>query len=347
MELYLFNTERELEGLVESFEYLRWTRRYAQCGSFELKAIASNENIALLKIGNILWKNDDEEAGIIENLEMTLQEQEYITVSGRFATSLLARRIIWGTEILTGDLSAAILQLLNNHLISPANADRAIGGFAYTPEAVGVSVNTQTSFGNLMDTITGLCEAADLGLRTAFAPAAKQFIFQLYTGAVSQAVFSKEYENIMEQIFTERLSTFANTALVGGEGEGSERTFAAAGGGTGLDRYEIFVDAKDLRSEDFPSGYEAALLFRGNSKLAEQAMVRAFDVTVNQYGNLKYKADFDLGNMVQAVSKRWGISMTARITSVEESYDRDGISLSVVFGKPLLTLSEKLKRGVN
>ena len=102
-----------------------------------------------------------------------------------------------------------------------------------------------------------------------------------------------------------------------------------------------------MRSEDFPGGYEAALLFRGNNKLAEQAMVRAFDVTVNQYGNLKYKVDFDLGNMIRAVSKRWGIAMTARITSVEESYDRDGMSLSVVFGKPLLTLSEKLKRSMD
>ncbi len=109
----------------------------------------------------------------------------------------------------------------------------------------------------------------------------------------------------------------------------------------------MFVDAKDLRSEDFPDGYEAALLFRGNSKLAEQAMARAFDVTVNQYGNLQYKTDFDLGSVIRAVSKRWGVSVTARITAVEESYDRDGMSLSVTFGKPLLTLAEKLKRSAD
>lgn len=347
MELYLFNSNRELMGLVESYEYLRWTRQYAKCGSFELKAIASDENIALLKIGNILWKNDDSEAGIIEYLEMTLQEQEYITVIGRFATSLLARRIIWGTEILTGDLSLAVSQLLNNHLISPVYTDRAISGVAYTPESVGVSVSTQVSFRNLMDTVTNLCDAADVGIKTAFDPVAKLFTVQLYVGELSQAVFSNEYENIIGQIFTESLLNFANTALVGGEGEGVERTFVTTGGGVGLDRYEIFVDAKDLRIEDFPDDYEAALLFRGNTRLAEQAMIQAFDVTVNQYGNLTYKVDFDLGDMIKAVSKRWGISMTARITTVEESYDRDGMSLSVTFGKPLLTLSEKMKRSEN
>lgn len=44
-------------------------------------------------------------------------------------------------------------------------------------------------------------------------------------------------------------------------------------------------------------------MFRGNARLAEQAMIQAFDVTVNQYGNLTYKVDFDLGNMIKAVSK--------------------------------------------
>ena len=119
MQLYIYNPNRELTGIVESFEYLRWTRRYSQCGSFELKAIATQENTALLKEGNIIWKNDDEEAGIIEHLELSQSEHEIITASGRFATSFLARRILWQTEILSGDLSVCALQLINNNLINP------------------------------------------------------------------------------------------------------------------------------------------------------------------------------------------------------------------------------------
>jgi len=83
MELYVFNSSRQLAGIVESFEYLRWTRRYSQCGSFELKAIATPENTALLKAGNILWKSDDEEAGIIEHLELSQTDNEIITATGR------------------------------------------------------------------------------------------------------------------------------------------------------------------------------------------------------------------------------------------------------------------------
>ncbi len=131
MELYVFNSSRQLAGIVESFEYPRWTRRYSQCGSFELKAIATPENTALLKAGNILWKSDDEEAGIIEHLELSQTDSEIITATGRFATSFLARRIIWETESLTGDLSSCVEQLLNKNLINPSDPARQITGISF------------------------------------------------------------------------------------------------------------------------------------------------------------------------------------------------------------------------
>lgn len=345
MELYLFDDSRSLAGIVESFEYLRWTRRYSTCGAFELKAIATPENLALLTLGNYLWKSDDEEAGIIEHVEMSMTDAEFITVSGRFATSLLSRRIIWNTETLNGGLSACVGQLLGNHLISPSDTDREMGFVSYADASVSVPVSTQISYQNLMDAVTGLCDAADTGIKTAFNPVAGGFTVSLYQGAVSQAVFSKEYENLTEQTYTQSAVDYANTALVGGEGEGAERVFAVTGGGSGEARREIFVDAKDLRSEDFGDGYSAALAFRGQSKLSELAMAQSFDASVNPHGNLSYKTDFDLGQTVKVLSKKWGVTLTTRITEIEESYDSDGQSLSITFGKGVLSLFQKLKGG--
>ena len=347
MELYIFNqSDRKLSGIVEAFEYLRWTRHYSHCGSFELKAIATANNIALLQIGNIIWKNDDSETGLIDFIEMTSQEQEYITVSGRFATSFLSRRIVMGSSILNSDLGAVVGALISDNLLNPSIADRKINGITYTPQVLDVPVSTQISWRNLMDAVTNLCEAADIGIRTVFNPSIGTFDIQLYKGTQTSAVFSKEYENITEQVFTRSISEFANFAVVGGEGEGAERTIINVGNSSGEERYEIFVDAKDLRSEDFLDDYTAALIFRGSQKLVEQAIIEAFDVTINQYGNLVYKVDYDVGSRIQAVSKRWGVSLSARITEVEENYDRDGMSLNVILGKSLLTLSEKLKRSV-
>jgi hypothetical protein len=343
MQLYIYNPNRELTGIVESFEYLRWTRRYSQCGSFELKAIATPENTALLKEGNILWKNDDEEAGIIEHLELSQTEQEIITASGRFATSFLSRRIVWETENLSGDLSACALQLINNNLISPTDTARQINGIAFSSPNLDVPVSTQISYQNLMDAVTELCAASDIGIKTVFATATGIFTVTLYKGANSQAVFSKEYENLTEQIYTESAVDYANTALIGGEGEGASRTFVAITSGSGETRREIFVDAKDLRAEDFGTDYIETLTFRGQSKLNEQSIRYSFDTSVNPHGNLTYKIDFDLGQTVKVISKAWGVSMTTRITEVEETYDADGQTISVVFGKAEITIAQKIR----
>ena len=346
IELYIYDRNRVRVGIVEAFEYFRWTRRYSRCGSFELKAIATDSNLALLRIGNILWKNDDEEAGLIEFVELTGSEHEFILISGRFATGFLSRRIIWGTETLSGDLSEAVGQLLNRHLLNPAKLERKIGGVFYSPVTMGIPVNTQMSYRNLMGAVGDLCDAVDVGIKTVFQADSGVFNIILYKGATTQAVFSKEYENIINQVFTQSIADYASIALVGGEGEGADWQFVTVGGGEDEDRFEIFVDAKDLQSEDFPNSYTDALVFRGQQKLAEMAMVQAFDVTVNSYGNLTYKTDFDIGSLVQTVSKRWKITMTARITEIEETYDREGMSLNVTFGKPLLTLAERLKGGI-
>lgn len=343
MQLYIYNPNRELTGIVESFEYLRWTRRYSQCGSFELKAIATQENTALLKEGNIIWKNDDEEAGIIEHLELSQSEHEIITASGRFATSFLARRILWQTEILSGDLSVCVEQLLNNNIINPTDTARQITGISFSSPSLGIPVSTQISYRNLMDSVTELCASSDIGIKTVFTPATGIFTVTLYNGANSQAVFSKEYENLTEQIYTESVADYANTALVGGEGEGAGRTFVAITSGSGETRREIFVDAKDLRAEDFGTDYVNTLTFRGQSKLNEQAIRYTFDTSVNPHGNLTYKIDFDLGQTVKVISKAWGVSMTTRITEIEETYDADGQSISVVFGKAELTIAQKVR----
>ena len=342
MELYIYNSNRELAGIVESFEYLRWTRRYSQCGSFELKAIATPENTALLKTGNILWKSDDEEAGIIEHLELSQTDREIITATGRFVTSFLARRIVWKTESLSGDLSACVEQLLNNNLINPTDTARKIAGISFSSPFLDVPINTQVSYRNLMEAITELCEASGIGIKTVFAPSEGTFTVTLYAGTESQAVFSKEYENLTEQTYTESEVDYANTALVGGEGEGTGRTFVTITGGSGEARREIFVDAKDLREDDFGTDYTEALTFRGQSRLSELSIRYFFDVSVNPHGNLAYKTDFDLGQIVTVISKPWGVSMTTRIMEIEETYDATGLSIGVTFGKSVLSIAQKL-----
>ncbi len=343
MELFIYDGNRQLSGIVESYEYLRWTRRYSRCGSFELKAIAAPENVSLLKEGNIIHKSDDEEAGIIERVELSQTDREIITASGRFATSLLARRIIWGRVTANSDLGAAIGTLLSLNILSPTDISRKIAGLSYKQSSFGIPISTQISYKNLMEAVCDLCESADVGIKTVFNPAIGVFTVTPYRGGNSQAVFSKEYENLTEQTYVESADDYANTALVGGEGEGEARQFVTIAQGSGEHRREVFVDARDLQSADFPDNYTETLTFRGQSRLAELAPRYGFDAGVNPHGNLRYKTDFNLGDVVKVIAKPWGVSMTARITEIEETYDAEGLSLTVTFGKSELTLAQKMR----
>ena len=343
MEVFVYDSGISLLGVLEAFEYLNWTRRYSECGSFKLKAPATSQNLALLSIGNILWKSDDEEAGIIETIELSQDEEETIEASGRFGTSLLARRIIWGTETLTDEFSACVGQLLAHHAIAPINTNRAIPQLFFSGTATGVTVESQVSYKNLLTTVETLCDAADIGVKTVFSPTQRRWTVTLYEGQSCQAVFSREYENLLEQEYTHSRKDYANVALVGGEGEGSARVLVTTGTGAGLARHELFVDAKDLKSEDFPSTYTTALSQRGQSKLAERKESNTFDATRNACGNLEYKADYDLGSIVTILSKTWGVTQVSRITEVEETYDSDGRELRVTFGRGVLSLAKKLK----
>jgi hypothetical protein len=345
MDLLVYDTNRKLIGVVEEYEYLRWTRRYHRCGGYELRAMATPNTLNLLKIGHFLGKSDgDAEVGLIEFAEISMTDREIIEVSGKFATGFLARRIVLETEVLRGDLGAALGQLLANNILNTASvAARRISFLAYQPAELGINVETQVSYRNLLAVTERLCEASDVGIRTELY--GTSFIIKPYIGVDVSSVFSREFENIINQTFTVSIREFATFALVGGEGEGADRTFVQVGGGWNEWRFEVFVDARDLQRENFPTGYEDALRYRGMAKLAELALVEAFDATINQYGNLKYKTDYDVGSRVRVVAKQWGMEITARITELEENYDRDGMSINATFGKSLLTIYDKINQG--
>jgi hypothetical protein len=132
MELFVYGADLSRLGFIEIFEYLKWTRRYQDCGGFELKCPATANNLRLLTVGNTVWKNDETQAAVIETVTLSQEEgAENIQVSGRFAEGLLARRIIEETMRFDGDLSECIAQILDEQVINPANQKRAIPGFDY------------------------------------------------------------------------------------------------------------------------------------------------------------------------------------------------------------------------
>ena len=358
MELYIFDREFNFKGLLEGYFSLRWVRRYSKCGEFELHCGLTSEILELLQRNNVIWKKDDLEAGHIEyrNITQDQEGKEVLIVKGKFLTGYLSRRIIWGNENINTTAELAIRELIDKNCINPTDINRKINLLQlgelknYTK-----NINYQVSYKILLDEIESMANTNDLGIRTLLDAANKRMIFDIYEGLDrtagqsinAPAIFSKEYENVLEQEYTDSLNNYRNLALVAGEGEGSSRQLVTVGEGTDLDRFEMFVDARDLQKESRTTQqYKELLESRGSTKLAEQKEIKTFDSKINLRSNLIYKEDFNLGDIVTCTSKRLGVTVDTRITEIEEIYESNGFNVNVVFGNNIPTLIDKIRQVV-
>ena len=164
----------------------------------------------------------------------------------------------------------------------------------------------------------------------------KKFVFDCYEGVNrvanqsenSRAIFSLEFENVLEQSFTDSNVGYANTAVVGGFGELEHQVIEVVGDDdAGLDSYEIFVDASDIVYDEF-------LADRGLQELELYKELKSFESNVESTKTLMYGKDFNLGDMVTIRNKEWNVTESARVSEAIEVFESTGYRLDVTFGKP-------------
>ena len=69
-----------------------------------------------------------------------------------------------------------------------------------------------------------------------------------------------------------------------------------------------------------------------------------FVSTINTNSNLKFKADFDLGDRITCKETKWGIQIDARITEVTETYQKGEETIEATFGDSLPTLVDQIRK---
>lgn len=262
MDLYVLDRNLVAIKLVDTYSSMIWTDRFNEAGDFELCMAMDPTVLDYIKQDYYLWRQDSEHSMIIEKLliETDAEEGNRITVTGRSLESILDRRIIWGLVNLTGNFQEAIKTLLNDCIINPAKAERKIDNFIFEasddPQITSLTIETQYTGDNLYDVISSLCAERGVGFKVTL-NAQGQFVFKLYAGADRSynqfdnpyVIFSPNFDNIVSSNYVESRSSLKNVTLVGGEGEGSERRYTAVGDTSGLDRRELFTDARDISSD--------------------------------------------------------------------------------------------------
>lgn len=358
-------------GLLNQFTAMTWTSRTTTFGGFELWCPMLPENSELLKPDNLLWIGGDE-LGVIETIKKSTDEQggTILQVSGRFIESWLERRIIWGQYSGTEVVSNHLRNMVNLNAISPSDPKRVIPnlGLSTTQEALGPSISFSDSYSNLWNTVVELANSHSLFIRIKANVPGGELLFTILKGtnrSVEQSilpavVLSTDLSDILTDSYTLDATTWCNMSLVAGAGEGVQRKTSEVNGSlSGLSRRELFVDARDLQDYEevitsegttrvpiATSVYDGMLQERGKSKLGEVPLVESFDANIRMYGPRAYEygVDYFLGDRITMQDPNLGIQVSTEISEVQQSWDENGYSLSLVLGTSAPTITQLLKR---
>lgn len=343
MNINILDKNKNMIAIVDTYSSLMWCKRYSDIGALDLQIEATKENIALFKEGRYITRDDDDAVFVIRSVAVDTQanHDNHLIVGGVDIKSILNQRIVWGITTFKGNVEDYIYKLVSENVISPLMAERRIEGFVLG-EKFGVedTISQQVSYKQLDEVIIDVCEKYDLGWRVGLNDD-NDFIFSLYRGVdrsqeqdiVPPVVFSPEYDNLASSKYKSDSTKFKNVALVGGEGEGVDRKTMSAGGGTGIDRYEMFVDnANSSTNTDEPlteAEYLEQLKNKGESELAKKTWITEFEGEVVAEA-FKYKVDYNLGDTV-TVSNEFGVTADAKIVEIVETWDKDGYYLEPIF----------------
>ena len=350
--IYVLDQEFKLQGVIDSYVSVIWRPSYSEVGDFEIYLGATTKAISLLKENNYVVRSSDisvengvttyEKVMVIKNVQLMtdVENGDFYCVTGRELKFLLHQRIVWKQTNLTGTAENAIRRLVNENAITPTDTNRVIPNLMLGVSAgLTETIEKQVTGKHLDESIVEICKTYNYGWDIFITN--NKLVLVVYAGLDRSygqterpyVVFSDDFENLYNtdyQLFTE---TFANTTLIGGEGEGLERVYVTVNNSnSGLNRYETFTDARDIsqnkgsEEEIDLTTYNKLLAERGRENLASLTFTEGFSGEVLSDVAFKYGEDFFIGDLVTVVNK-YGIQKNVRVLSAIESEDETGVKL--------------------
>ncbi len=383
MDVRVFDKGLNALGVIDEMTSLIWTIRYFGVGEVKMLAPMTENNRILLQDGNILIKHDSyidyvdsEDNAWRRAVEVTYvryakdeKGQEQIEAQGSIISNWLNQRVITPQIQLTGTCQQIVNRLIEKNVGSEAAASRQFPQFVVLDQDDLGGSSTDYSNEDLKalgDEIRDVCQSGKIGYDILVCEKTKQYGFYLYVGkdltssntdGNAPCVFSRDFDNVREQEYEDDVSNYKNFAYVRGAADSEnvqEVVTVDRASASGLSLREVLIDATDIqRSAENSSGeqqdipvetYRAMLVTRGNTDLDSMVENYTFNSSINVMSNLRYKEDFDLGDRVTCIERKWGITINSRITEITQTFESGKTLIEAVFGESAPTLLDKIKK---
>ena len=350
MDIYILDNSGNVIDMIDNYRSLIWNIQFFDTGEFELVLPASKENIEKARKGAFLCRSCDcsehtfNNVMIVEKIEISTDYENgnTINVSGKGLKHLFARRVIWEQmTIENSTVESAILQVVLKNAIKPSDENRKFPNLTISEmKNFSETAEIQVFSEKLDEWLTEICTTYGYGWDIFIKDG--KFVFDLRKGTERTyeqeenipVVFSPEYDNLLNSTYQKNDENYANTALVGGEGEGIDQRTTSIGNSSGFNRYETYIDASSVSSNGeiiTLETYYQLLQDYGKQELAKIAAVETMEGTISDSGNYEYGKDYFLGDIVQ-IENEYGMTATSRVTEIIFSSDENGTTITPTFG---------------
>lgn len=368
MNLYVFDKNMKLIGNIDEFDSFMWERNYYDPDKITIKIPPNFDNMELFQNGYTLVKAPDMKESIyIDHRSISKDDDgiNFLTIRGLSHDGWLDRRITLFQQEEKGNSETVARALIDKNCINCEDSKRVIPFLKLgVYKGLGKEISRVSHYKNLNKEVIEVIKESELGIMSYFDESDFKIGIEFYQGkdrtALQEintpAIFSVDFENIEGQTFVDSDSELKNTCLVAGAGEGKARkTLMLNSEVSGLDRRELFVDARDI-SDKRVSGeneisipineYNELLKQRGLEKLSDCEETLTYEGDIIQTEGLIYREDYDLGDKVTLMDRELGIMLNERITQIVETYTKEGLQIDVRVGNNIPTLIDKIKRKI-
>lgn len=344
-----FDKNLNFLGEVDNFTSLIFIKSWESYGEFNINI--SNFNKELFQKQNIIMINNNPfKVGTIEQVNVSNNNSSKIT--GYTLGFWFTNRITFPPSGLEYDsyntnVEDIMKGLVRKNLVEADDPKRNINNLIIaTSLGRGEKVSFQSRFKYVSDELTSLSKLTGIGWGVYLDIENKKFVFDIFEGNNLSAeqnilppkIFSSDYDNVINKSYLTSDIDYKNVAIVAGQGEGVNREIQVVNSEfSGLDRKELFVDARDLDDNE-------NLIDRGNLKLAENQAIETFECETINNG---YEEEWDLGDIVTVLDKKLGYIEHNRVIEVMETYEDGHITIEPTFGVIASSFTDKIKEILN
>jgi hypothetical protein len=367
MEVYILDNLLRRVEVVDKFESLIWTERFAAMGEFELLLPSSNETRSRFTKGKKLAINNSHRVMTVETTEDTTDEdgKAMLKVRGPSLEAILQDRVAKDTmsnlttepKWVITDTPGNIARTVFNDICVLGNLDpddiipfMTVGSLfpADTIPESSTTITASLDLQTVYDAVKGICDLYDLGFRLTRNFDTSQLFFNIYSGrdrtsnqsVDTPVIFSPNLDNLKNTVELTTIEKSKNVAYVFSP-DGFAVVYASwvdATDTAGFERRVLTVKADDITTADYPD-VPAALEQRGLEELSKARGFTAFDGELNQNSEFVYGVDYNLGDLVEMRNVD-GIVNQMRVTEQIFVDDAEGER-----SYPTLTISQSIELG--